>query len=150
LNDRQARNRMLAMKLYPCLPVVLNDPTTKVILNIMWTDLNRQARKLAAQTLGKTGRSKELHDSIEERLSSGNVFDRIEALKNINFIGLMTSKLLNSYLKCFQDDYLAVKELACLASHNLLEVDNRIIDSLLFIARYESVNKLKSLAFRCN
>ena len=55
---------------------------------MMWNDANTSVRKVAAQTLGRTGRAKDVHDGIFERLQSQNMSDRIDALNKINFIGL--------------------------------------------------------------
>lgn len=114
----------------------------------MWNDINKSVRKVAAQTLGRIGRGKEVHDEIFMRLQSTNVFDRTEALKKIDHIGIMTPKLLHLFLKCFRDDYISVRELACKSSQNLYEKDKKLIDSIVFMARFDRVSKLKALAIR--
>ena len=53
----------------------------------MWNDLNRTVKKVASQTLARTGKGKEVHEEIYQRLKSGTTFDRTEALKKINAIG---------------------------------------------------------------
>ena len=43
---------------------------------------------VAAQTLGKTGHGKEVHDDLRERLVSGTERDRIDALQKIGHLGM--------------------------------------------------------------
>lgn len=112
----------------------------------MWNDDSNVVRKVAAQTLGRTGRGKFVHDEILRRLRGHNVFDKVEALKRIHHLGIMTSKLIDPFAKCFKDDYITVRELACLAAQGMYEKDEKIIDALLFMARYDQVPKLKAMA----
>jgi HEAT repeat-containing protein 4 len=58
----------------------------------MWNDRNRQVKKCAAQTLGRTGKGQEVHDEICQRIQSTNSFDRYEALNKINHIGILRFK----------------------------------------------------------
>ena len=60
----------------------------------------------------------------------------------------MTPKLLNVYVRCFRDDYISVRELACKSSQFLNEKNDKVIESLVFMARFDRVNKLKALAIR--
>ena len=62
----------------------------------------------------------------------------------------MTDKLLEVYLKCFRDDYISVRELACKSSQNLYETNPRIIDALIFMAKFDQVSRLKALAIQSN
>jgi hypothetical protein len=62
----------------------------------------------------------------------------------------MTPKLLNVYVRCFRDDYISVRELACKSSQYLNEKHEKVIESLVFMARFDRVNKLKALAIRSN
>lgn len=114
----------------------------------MWNDINKSVKKVAAQTLGRTGHGKEVHDEIFNRLQSNKVFDRIGALKIINHIGIMTPKLLQAYLKCFRDDYIVVRELACKSSQFLFEKDTKLLNTLVYVARFDRVNKIKALAIQ--
>ena len=58
----------------------------------------------------------------------------------------MTGKLVDSFVKCFRDEYITVRSLACKAAQGLYEKDERIIDALVFMARYDQVPKLKTSA----
>jgi hypothetical protein len=62
----------------------------------------------------------------------------------------MTPKLLHVYVRCFRDDYISVRELACKSSQFLNEKHEKVIESLVFMARFDRVNKLKALAIRSN
>ena len=62
----------------------------------------------------------------------------------------MTNKLLGLYLKCFQDDYINVRELACRVAQNLFEKNTKVIDALVYASRFDKVTKIKALAIRSN
>ena len=62
----------------------------------------------------------------------------------------MTNKLLGLYLRCFKDDYINVRELACKVAQNLYEKSSRVIDALIFTSRFDKVTKIKALAIRSN
>jgi hypothetical protein len=110
--------------------------------------MQKNVRKVAAQTLGRTGKGKVVHDEILRRLMSKNVFDRCEALRKLTYIGVMTPSLLEAYLRCFRDDCISVRELACTCTQRLVHSDQRIIDALVFMVRFEKATKIKSLALR--
>ena len=117
----------------------------------MWNDVTRQARKVAAQTLGRTGRGKCVHDEVLARLASPLASKRVEALQKINYVGIMTNQMLDVFLKCFRDDYTSVRELACTACQTLVydkSDDEKIIEALVHMVRFERAVKLKALAIR--
>lgn len=148
LDSEHARERILAIKLFPCLRMPLSKHATQKLIQLMWNDMNRSVRKCSAQTLGRTGRGQQVHDEICIRLKSQNSFDRIEALNKLNHIGIMTNELLNHYLKCFYDDYISVRELACISAQSLFEKDEKVLGALVFMARFDKIPKLKALAIR--
>ncbi|CAF0808152.1 unnamed protein product [Brachionus calyciflorus] len=148
LKSEHVRERILTCKLIPCLRAPLSKKTVTKLIELMWNDINHNVKKVAAQTLGRTGRGREIHDEIFKRLHSRNIFDRMSALKVINYIGIMTPKLLEIYLKCFRDDCLSVRQLACLACQKLYEKDDKIVDALVFMARFDPASKLKALSIR--
>lgn len=148
LSSDHSRERILAAKLIPCLRRSITKEATQKLIHLMWNDMNQNVKKVAAQTLGRTGRGREVHNEILNRLNSSNVFDRLEALKKINFIGIMTTKMMSSYLKCFRDDHITIRELACKSSQRLWEKPEKLIESITFMAKFDQVSKLKALAIQ--
>ncbi|RNA40141.1 HEAT repeat-containing 4 isoform X1 [Brachionus plicatilis] len=148
LESEHVRERILTCKLIPCLKTALTKKIVAKLMDLMWNDVNHNVKKVAAQTLGRTGRGKEVHDQLFRKLHSVNLFERISALKIINHIGIMTQKLLEVFLKCFRDDYMSIRQMACVCCQRLFEKDEKIIDALVFVARFDPVSKLKALAIR--
>ena len=69
-------------------PFTLNPKDiTHKLSNLMWNDWHHEVRKAAAQTLGRTGHGKEVHDDLRDRLLEGNERDRIDALHKIAHLG---------------------------------------------------------------
>lgn len=149
LNSDEARKRVLSCKLLPCLKRGLNKDLTAKLIHLMWNDNNKIVRKVAAQTLGRTGRGQKVHDELCARLQSKDVSDRIEALRKINYLGIMTAKLLVPFLKCFKDDYISVRELACVSAQKLQIKDENIVSMLLDLAQFDQIPKVKACAIQC-
>lgn len=60
----------------------------------------------------------------------------------------MTDKLLKVFLKCFRDDHPVIRELACRSSQCLFENHEKLIDSLIFMVKYDPVDRLKAMGIR--
>jgi hypothetical protein len=120
----------------------------KKLVDLMWNDMQHSVRKVASQTLGRTGKGKVVHDEILRRLASKNVFDRCEALRKLGYVGIMTGTLLEVFLRCFKDDCISVRELACKCTQRIVHVDKRIVDALVYAVRFEKADKIKSLALQ--
>ena len=150
LNNDDLRYKILSCKLLPCLRRALNKDLTNKLIYLMWHDNNKTVRKVAAQTLGRTGRGQNVHDELCLRLQSKDVNDRIEALRKIQYLGIMTAKLLIPFLECFKDDYINVRELACKAAQKLQVKDENVILSLIELSQYDKIPKVKARAIESN
>ena len=53
----------------------------------MWNDWHNEVRKVAAQTLGKTGHGRDVHDTLRQRITDGNERERMEAVSKIGHLG---------------------------------------------------------------
>ena len=59
----------------------------------MWNDWHNEVRKAAAQTLGKTGHGKDVHDELREKIIDGNERERVEAVSKVGHLGQWKSML---------------------------------------------------------
>ena len=128
--------------------------------NLMWFDWHTEVRKAAAQTLGKTGHGKEVHDDLIDKITGagggsgangGNGASektRVEAVAKVGHLGIMTAKLLPVFLQCFHDSYVSVRMEACIACHNLRINDAQVTEKLVFSATYDPIWKIKALAIQ--
>lgn len=60
------------------------------------------------------------------KLGQGNSQERAEALCLIGELKLMTAKLLPNFLNCFSDDFMVVRQAACLAA-GALKIRNTMV-----------------------
>lgn len=118
------------------------------LINLMWFDWHTEMRKAAAQTLGKTGHGKEVHDDLIVKVRGGNEKTRVEAVAKIGHLGIMTAKLLPTFLACFQDVYVSVRMEACIACNNLRIRDPDVLKQLIFAATFDPIWKVKALAIQ--
>ena len=126
----------------------------------MWQDMNRTVRRIAGQALGKCGCGQAVHEEVFVRLKSRQWQDRIEALKLLSylglfiekiylylnknlFIGILTAKLMQPFLKCFKDDRVSVRIRACRTTYKLQIRDETIKNSLIELIEYDPVEKVR-------
>ncbi len=57
------------------------------LTHLMWNDWHTEVRKAAAQTLGKTGHGKDVHDELRDKILNGNERQRVEAVSKIGQLG---------------------------------------------------------------
>lgn len=60
------------------------------------------------------------------KLKEGPTAWRMEALIFIGQLNIMTPKLLPTFLRCFNDDFVAVRKLACLTAASLM-MDDQLV-----------------------
>ena len=53
----------------------------------MWNDWHEEVRKAAAQTLGKTGHGRAVHDDLRDRILEGDERIRLEAISKVGHLG---------------------------------------------------------------
>jgi len=58
----------------------------------MWNDTHSDVRKAAAQSLGKCGYGRLVHDKMREILLEGSQSDRTETLAKIGFLGKSSTR----------------------------------------------------------
>ncbi|KAA0711261.1 hypothetical protein E1301_Tti002631 [Triplophysa tibetana] len=82
--------------------------------------------KAAVHTLSKL--DTDLQNELSVKLKEGPNVLRLEALKFMDQLNIMTPKLLPSFLQCFNDDYVAVRTQACLTAATLMIEDQAVRD----------------------
>ncbi|XP_074643741.1 HEAT repeat-containing protein 4-like [Tubulanus polymorphus] len=133
--------------LYPDGGIPSRDLVNK-LADLMWNDWHADVRIAAAQCLGKTGHGKDVHDDLRSKLIDNNERVRTEAVNKVGHLGIMTAKLLPSFLNCFQDEYVMVRMEVCIACGNLGIQDEQIVNKLNQLASYDPIWKVKALAIQ--
>ncbi|XP_078263218.1 HEAT repeat-containing protein 4 isoform X2 [Rhinoraja longicauda] len=148
LNSRNWKKKVLACKVLSCLRGSLNMDLTQKIVHLMWNDWNSNVRQAATQSLGSLGLGKKVHDELQKRLDKGNSRTRIAALSCIGQLGVMTGKLMPSFLNCFQDDFIGVRREACLTAGVLKLKDEKVLAHLLRLMQSDHIWKVKAHAIK--
>uniref|UniRef100_A0A8C0ZT49 HEAT repeat-containing protein 4 n=1 Tax=Castor canadensis TaxID=51338 RepID=A0A8C0ZT49_CASCN len=148
LNSCQWKDRIVACQAFAQINGnVCLDMKSKLI-QLMWNDWNKEVRQAAAQALGQMSLGKEVHDTIRIKLCQGNSQERVEALTLIAGLKLMTAKLLPNFLHCFSDDFVAVRQAACLAAGALKIQNKMVLECLLNLMHRDPYWKIKAFAIR--
>ncbi|XP_070540803.1 HEAT repeat-containing protein 4-like isoform X2 [Ptychodera flava] len=148
LNSTSWKQRVIACKILPRLHGQINKDLTHKLSNLMWHDWHQEVRKIAAQTLGRTGHGKEVHNDLRDRIEEGSERDRVDALTKIGHLGIMTAKLMPVFLTCFDDQYISVRTAAVNTAGYLRIQDEQIIRKLLFLTQFDSSWKVKAHAIK--
>ncbi|KAF6023258.1 HEATR4 [Bugula neritina] len=148
LNDCSWRHRVMALKCLPKLHGDINVDIQNKVMHIMWNDAHSDVRKAAAQSLGKCGYGRLVHDKMREILIEGTQIERAETLSKIGFLGIMTAKLMLPFMRAFRDEYVAVRKEACIAAGNLRIQDDDLISELLRLANRDPIWRIKALAIQ--
>ncbi|UJR26848.1 hypothetical protein I4U23_008160 [Adineta vaga] len=146
LNSADANERIIACKLFPLLKSQPNRDITQKLIHLMWEDLTSSVRRAAGQALGKCGCGQAVHEELVIRLQSQYWQDRVEALKLISYLGVLTAKLMQPFMKCFKDDRVTVRIRACRTTYKLQIRDETIRDLLVELIEYDPVEKVRYAA----
>ncbi|XP_053407054.1 uncharacterized protein LOC123546772 isoform X2 [Mercenaria mercenaria] len=148
LNSSSWRHKIIACKILPTLRGDINRDITNKLTDLMWNDWHSEVRRAAAQCLGKTGHGRDVHDDLRNRILEGDEKIRLEALSKIGQLGIMTAKLLPAFLKCFEDEYVAIRSEVCITCSNIAIKDEEVIAKLIHLATFDNIWKIKALAFQ--
>ncbi|MGH0184103.1 UNVERIFIED_CONTAM: hypothetical protein FKN15_013671 [Acipenser sinensis] len=121
------------------------DLTNKLTF-LMWNDWHSKVRQAAAQTLGRMGLGKEVHDELRSKLCEDSPCWRVVALSLLAQLGIMTAKLLPAFLSCFNNDFVAVRQQACLTAATMRIPDELVFNQLLRMMQNEPVKEIKASA----
>ncbi|KAM8780222.1 HEAT repeat-containing protein 4 [Rhynchonycteris naso] len=148
LNSRQWKDRIIACRVLSRISGNVSMDIKRKLIQLMWSDWNKEVKQAAAKALGQMSLGKEVHDTIRIKLGQGNFQERVEALSLIGGLKLMTAKLLPSFLKCFSDDFTAVQQAACLAAGALQIRNTMVLKCLLNLIESDPYWKIKAFAIR--
>ncbi|CAF0775110.1 unnamed protein product [Didymodactylos carnosus] len=143
LNSADADDRILACKLFPLLRSYPNKDITQKLTHLMWEDINSTVRRISGQALGKCGCGQAVHDELVLRLQSKHWKHRVEALKLIGYLGILTAKLMQPYMNCFKDEHVSVRDYACRTTYKIQLRDENIRNLLVEVANYDSIEKVR-------
>ncbi|KAL4231204.1 HEAT repeat-containing protein 4 [Mactra antiquata] len=148
LNSSSWRHKVIACKILPTLKGDINKDITNKLSDLMWNDWHAEVRRASAQCLGKTGHGRDVHDDLRNRILEGDERIKLEAISKVGQLGIMTAKLLPAFLKCFDDEYVAVRSEVCITCGNIAIKDEEIIAKLIHLATFDNIWKIKALAFQ--
>ncbi|XP_032221893.2 HEAT repeat-containing protein 4 isoform X1 [Nematostella vectensis] len=148
LNSNSWKDRVTASKVIPKLRGVINKDMTQKLSYLMWNDWSKDVRSAAAQALGKTGNGKLVHDTLRERIMTGNERAQVDALKKLSNLGIMTVRLLPALIDCFRSEYVSVRIEAAMAAGQLRITDDKLLEGLLDMASNDRSWKVKAHAIK--
>ncbi|XP_062973705.1 HEAT repeat-containing protein 4 [Elgaria multicarinata webbii] len=148
LNSYQWNRRVLACKTLSRIRGSVSQDLKNKIVQLMWADWKFDVRQAAAKALGHLELGKEVHDQLREGLKRGNYRMRVEALSLIGWLKFMTARLLPGFLRCFSDDFVAVRKEACWTAAILKIKEEMVLKCLFKMMQTDPLWKIKALAIR--
>ncbi|XP_041131298.1 HEAT repeat-containing protein 4 isoform X2 [Polyodon spathula] len=146
LNSRNWRERTLSCHTLARLKSSFNKDLANKLTFLMWNDWHSKVRQAAAQTLGRMGLGKEVHDELRLKLCEDSPCWRVVALSLLAQLGIMTAKLLPAFLSCFNNEFVAVRQQACLTAAMMRIPDELVFNQLLRVMQNEPVKEIKASA----
>eukprot|EP00842_Homolaphlyctis_polyrhiza_P003775 jgi/Hompol1/4399/HPOL_001049-RA len=104
---------------------------SRLLLNIMWTDWNKEVRDKASLALSDLRQGQPIFEWAIELLKSNDPVKRVDALRFLTYLAVMTKDAVATYLECFNDPYASVRIEACKLACTLGSKDRVIINTLL-------------------
>jgi hypothetical protein len=89
------------------------------VINRFWKDSSEQVRRISSQTLCFFDDGKAIINHIIGVLNGIEANEKVDALKMLGKLNILTERLLKAYLKCFDDDYEIVRLQACKVKKDL-------------------------------
>ncbi|KAJ3067720.1 HEAT repeat-containing protein 4 [Podochytrium sp. JEL0797] len=103
-----------------------------VLLNFMWQDWSKEVRSLATKTLARLNQGKQAFDWIISLLEMPDPGKKIDALRCLSEMGVVTSNAMALYLKTFTDPFYSVRLEACKVACGIVTAANRdLVNTLL-------------------
>ncbi|KND00404.1 uncharacterized protein SPPG_04727 [Spizellomyces punctatus DAOM BR117] len=103
----------------------------ETLLRLMWNDWNSTVRDAAAASLGRLGKGQHILDWIVGLLSSPDPLKRIDALKSLTRLGVVTENAVDKFLACFRDEFATVRVEACKLACILASGNRDLVNALL-------------------
>jgi len=85
----------------------------------MWYDWKMEVRNAASRLLMKIGKGKPIYSWIIQMISSDDTLKKINGLKCIGYLNVMTNDAIDPFLKCFDDIFSSVRAEACKVAYIL-------------------------------
>ncbi|XP_050989475.1 HEAT repeat-containing protein 4 isoform X2 [Labeo rohita] len=143
LNSANWRTRVQACTSIAQLRSPLNKDLCNKLIYMMWNDWSSAVRHAAALALSKMDAASEMHSELSTKLEEGPTAWRVEALIFIGQLNIMTPKLLPTFLRCFNDDFVAVRKQACLTAASLMMDDQLVLDQLIYLMQNDPLWEVK-------
>ncbi|XP_072283750.1 HEAT repeat-containing protein 4 [Pyxicephalus adspersus] len=148
LNRSNWRDRIVACRVLSRLHKDISRDLKNKLNHLMWNDWSPAVRSAAAKALGSLGQGKEVHDQLRKHLEGESWKSRKEALSLIGCLQIMTAQLFTGFLKCFTDDFAAVRRQACRTAGVLHIKDEMIMERIYHIIQNDPVWKIQAQAIR--
>jgi len=91
----------------------------QIVMNIMWYDWKLDVRNTASKLLMKIGKGKPIYSWIIQMISSDNPMKKLNGLKCIGCLNIMTNDAIEPFLKCFDDVFSSIRVEACKVAYIL-------------------------------
>ena len=148
LNSTSWQDRVKACVIIPKLDGGLTKDIANKLSTMMWRDWHKTVRKVAAQTLGKTGNGKLVHNVLLGKLEAEKETTRIEAVAMMGHLGILTAQLLPRFVNLLNDEYVNVRKQACVTARDLRSSNQIVIENLLRLATFDPDWEVKAQAIK--
>ena len=88
-------------------------------------------RELSSKALGELHQGNALYNHLIHLIQSDIPVKRLDALKCLGYIGVITETALSDFINCFKDQYASIRLQACKVACKLKSNDRHLMQALL-------------------
>ncbi|KAJ3247519.1 HEAT repeat-containing protein 4 [Chytriomyces hyalinus] len=120
----------------------------QMLLDMMWNDWSQDVRTLATKALARLGKGKLVFERIISLLQMKDPARKIDALKCLNALGIVTEDALEAYLDAFKDPYFAVRVEATKVACKIVTAENRALVNTLLDRMSDFDHRVRAYAIK--
>ncbi|KAJ3242624.1 HEAT repeat-containing protein 4 [Chytriomyces hyalinus] len=120
----------------------------QMLLDMMWNDWSQDVRTLATKALARLGKGKLVFERIISLLKMKDPARKIDALKCLNALGIVTEDALEAYLDAFKDPYFAVRVEATKVACKIVTAENRALVNTLLDRMSDFDHRVRAYAIK--
>ncbi|ORX45154.1 ARM repeat-containing protein [Piromyces finnis] len=119
LNEKSSKSKNEIKDIIEEKDSYLVNKALQIVMNVMWYDWKLDVRNAASRLLMKIGKGKPIYSWIIMMISSDNPMKKINGLKCIGYLNVITNDAIDPFLKCFDDIFTSVRIEACKVAYIL-------------------------------
>ncbi|KAJ3353651.1 HEAT repeat-containing protein 4 [Entophlyctis luteolus] len=119
-----------------------------VLLDLMWNDWSKEVRSAATKALARLNQGQQAFQWIIDMLEMDDPVKKIDALRCLSSMGVITSNAQHMFLKTFKDTFNSVRIEACKVACGVVTAENRTLINTLLDCLNDFDDRVRAFAIK--